>query len=216
MTSVPEPVARVAAVMSTFAAPWSLCGGWAVDAWLGRLTRDHGDVDISVFQDDQHALFDHLAGWQLIGHDPNVPGNTSEPWDGVRRLELPAHIHGRSPDARREFPDRLDDPAAAGFGLDIQLDDRSGDDWIMKRRPRISRRLAGCVQESPWGLPATVAEVLLFFKAAEPRRRDERDFLALLPHLNEEQRTWLSGSLSVGHPDHHWVPALSVLYPSPR
>jgi hypothetical protein len=46
--------------MSSFPAPWALCGGWAIDAWLGRQTREHGDVDVSVFLQDQRALFEHL------------------------------------------------------------------------------------------------------------------------------------------------------------
>ncbi len=54
---VPEPVARVADLMATYRGAWSICGGWAVDAWLGRQTRDHADVDIAVYQDDHHALF---------------------------------------------------------------------------------------------------------------------------------------------------------------
>ncbi len=40
MTSIPEPVAEVADLMSTYRHMWCLCGGWAVDAWLGRQTRD--------------------------------------------------------------------------------------------------------------------------------------------------------------------------------
>ena len=203
---VPEPVARVAELMSTYGSTWSLCGGWAVDAWLGRQTRDHGDIDISVFHDDQRAIFDHLAGWQLIAHDPNVPGDTSEPWDG-RHLDLPAHIHGRADDAR--LPDRLDVPAQQGFGLDIQIDERSGSDWIVSREPRIMASLRQCVRQSAWGLPTAVPEVLLFYKARGfIRRRDQLDFLALLPELTQEQHGWLRNAISlVGHP---WLAQLSV------
>ena len=57
------------------------------------------------------------------------------------------------------------------------------------------------------GLPTVVPEVLLFFKSRELRRRDKLDFLALLPHLGEEQRGWLAGAISLaGHP---WLPQLS-------
>jgi Aminoglycoside-2''-adenylyltransferase len=199
--------------MSSYTSHWALCGGWAVDAWLGRLTREHGDIDISIFQDDQHALFQHLNGWQLIAHDNSVPGDTSDLWDGVRRIGLPGHIHGRPLDRDDALPDRLSDPGGQGFGLDIQLDDRAGDDWVMKREPRVTRPIEQCVAESPWALPAAVPEVLLFFKAAEPRRRDERDFLALLPLLDDEQRLWLSGALSAAFPGHHWIAALKTLYP---
>ena len=200
---VPDAVAGVADLMSTFQPTWALCGGWAVDAWLGRLTRDHGDVDISVFIQDQRALFDHLAGWQLVAHDPHVSGDKSELWAG-RRLHLPAHIHGRL-DAGERLPERLD--AASGFGLDIQLDDRSGDDWVLSRQPRISVPLRNGVQQAPWGLPTVVPEVLLFFKARELRRRDKLDFLALLPHLTAEQRDWLRNAISLaGHP---WLSQLS-------
>jgi hypothetical protein len=202
---VPEPVAPIAEVMSAFRAPWALCGGWAVDAWLGRQTRDHGDLDISVFIQDQRALFDHLAGWQLIAHDPHVPGNTSEPWDG-RRLDLPGHIHGRL-EAGEGLPDRLDAPSQQGFSLDIQLDERSGGDWILSHEPRITLPLRQSIQQSAWGLPTVVPEALLFYKARGLRRRDKLDFLALLPHLTDEQRDWLRMAIALaGHP---WVTQLS-------
>jgi len=205
---VPEPVARVAALMSAFPPQWSLSGGWAVDAWLGRLTRDHGDVDITVFQDDLDALFEHLDGWELIAHDPNVAGNTSERWNG-RHLDLPGHIHARLPEPSRPIPDRLDDPGGAGFGLDIQLAERSGGDWIFSREPRITMPLRRCVQQSGWGLPTLVPEVILFYKAEELRSHDELDFLALLPHLTEKQRRWLRETLSLMHHDHAWLSQLS-------
>ncbi len=210
---VPEPVARVADLMATFSHTWFLCGGWAVDAWLGRLTRDHPDVDIAVFQDDQRALFDHLAGWQLVAHDPD---DTHQPWDG-RHLDLPNHIQARL-DAGEGLPDRVDAAAQQGFGLDILLNERSGDDWILSREPRVTMPLRRCVRQSQWGLPTLVPEVILFYKATayfaveelkDRRPQDEPDFLTLLPHLTEKQRNWLREAISLVHPDQPWLPQLS-------
>ncbi|MFB4283322.1 nucleotidyltransferase domain-containing protein [Nonomuraea sp. MTCD27] len=58
-TPVPEAVAYVRDLFLDFRPAWFLCGGWAADAWLGRQTRDHCDVDIAVFHPDQHAIFEH-------------------------------------------------------------------------------------------------------------------------------------------------------------
>ncbi len=209
MTPIPEPLARAADLMSTFRPWWSVCGGWAVDAWIGRQARDHADVDISVFQDDQRAIFKHLASWQLIAHDLQVADDTSGSWNG-RHLVLPAHIHARSPDARRSLPNRLDAPAQAGFSLDIQLNERSGGDWIFSREPRVARSLRQGARQSAWGVPTVVLEVLLFYKSKDPRPHDESDFLALLPHLAEKQRYWLREAISLVHPGHQWLTQLSL------
>jgi len=201
--------------MSTFSAPWALCGGWAIDAWLGRQTRDHQDIDICVFIQDQRPLFDHLTGWQLVAHGPNTPVDTNEPWDG-RRLDLPVHIHGRL-DKGEALPDGILTPQQ-GFSLDIQFGDRSGPHWILSPQPRIRVPLQEGVQQSPWGLPTVVPEVLLFFKATAyfgieeqmtgGRFQDEPDFLALLPRLTEEQHHWLRQSIALLHQDHPWLSQL--------
>ena len=198
--------------MATFRAPWALCGGWAIDAWLGRQTRDHLDVDICVFIQDQRTLFDHLAGWQLVAHGPNVPGNTNELWDG-RHLDLAVHIHGRL-DAGEAIPQGVLTPQQ-GFSLDIQFGDRSGGEWILARQPRISLPLRNGVQQSPWRLPTVVPEVLLFFKATAyfgveelmtgGRFQDKPDFLSLLPRLSDKQRHWLWDSIALLYPDHPWL-----------
>jgi len=205
---LPEPVARVAGLMSTYPGAWALCGGWAVDAWLGRLTREHVDTDIVIFLDDHRAFFEHMAGWQMVAHDTTVDGGTGDPWNG-RPLSLPAHIHARFPVAGEQLPDRVDNAAGQGFGLDVQFNERSGDDWLLSREPRVAMPLQRAVGQSGWGLPTLVPEVLLFYKASgrHVRRRDELDFLALLPHLTDEQRDWLRNAISlVGHP---WLTQLS-------
>jgi hypothetical protein len=222
MTPVPEAVARIAELMSTYTPPWALCGGWAVDAWLGRLTRDHGDVDIAVFENDRQALLEHLAGWQLIAHEETKENEGADLWDG-RPLVVPAHIHARSPERSGPLPERFDASgmrilfATDGFWLDVCLGERSGREWVMNGDPRVALPLGQCIRQSVWALPTVTPELLLFFKATlyvgtknHLRPRDEGDFVALLPLLSEGQREWLREAVSrvyVG--EHPWVGRMS-------
>ena len=113
---VPEQIAPMVEFMSLFPAPWALCGGWAVDSWLGEETRDHGDVDIDVFVQDRRELCEHLRGWQAVAHELGTDGATSQVWNGGP-LVLPAHLHCR-PDTGDPPPDGVLKPEH-GFALDL-------------------------------------------------------------------------------------------------
>jgi hypothetical protein len=50
---------------------------------------------------------------------------------------------------------------------------------------------------------------LLLYKAKHAdRERDQRDFEAVLPHLEPERRRWLAEALELVHPGHAWLPRL--------
>ena len=56
---------RVADLMAGFSRPWYLAGGWALDVWLGRVTRPHEDVEIAILRDEQEEIRRHLDGWEF-------------------------------------------------------------------------------------------------------------------------------------------------------
>jgi Aminoglycoside-2''-adenylyltransferase len=109
VTSIPRPVVRVAELMATFRPWWALCGGWAVDAWIGGQTRDHVDIDIASFADDQRAVFEQVPSWNLIRTTRSSIRRRQNFWNGWR-LVLPAHVHAH-PHGDVDFEtlgDRLD------------------------------------------------------------------------------------------------------------
>jgi hypothetical protein len=57
-----------------------LFGGWAVDFWVGRVTRAHDDVDAAAWRHDRHAIDAALVagGWRHapIGDESVAAGYT--------------------------------------------------------------------------------------------------------------------------------------------
>ena len=51
-------------------------GGWAVDLWVGRLTRPHDDIDVLVWRRDESGVHDALtgAGWVHTPSPEDVVG----------------------------------------------------------------------------------------------------------------------------------------------
>lgn len=188
--------------MAGYDGRWALCGGWAVDAWLGRELREHHDVDFAVFHDEQRMLFEHIASWEPIGHDDNVPGATKEPWTG-RWLAMPAHIH-----ARRE----------GDFEPEFHLNVRAGGRWVMNEASGLSLPMNQAVTRAAWGFEVVTPAVLVYYKAAPPtwrgeprtapRPHDEADFELALPLLSPTERRWVRDAIAAVEPAHPWLARL--------
>ena len=71
--------------MHGYPRPWFVSGGWAVDLFVGRLTREHHDVEIGAFHSDQDALRRHLARWNFS----RIRSGAWRPWAVGERIDLP-------------------------------------------------------------------------------------------------------------------------------
>jgi hypothetical protein len=220
LSSVPEPVARAAALFSTYPKPWCLAGGWASDAWLGHETRAHGDIDIVIFEPDQRTVFDHLAaGWDMVGHDANVNDVFTEPWGGESLL-MPAHVHCRPSSPGRVDLFRWITPPFSGTkdgnDLELVLNELEGTEWVLRSEPRIALPLEEAMRMSPWGLPTLAPEYLVFYKATayvgnarlKNRPQDQADSEVLAPLLSEAAKAWLRKAFEQV-PHHPWAAQLA-------
>ena len=198
MTDDFAPIARVAEVMSDFAHPWWVAGGWAIDLFIGRVTRAHGDVEISAYRDTQGALHQHLSRFKLaVAVDACVVA-----WAEDEEL------------APSLFQILATDPSLPAGELQVFLDDRADGQWICRRDPRIRRPCAEVTLPAPdrFNLGPTrylAPEIQLLFKGKHAQlEKNEADFAAALPLLSSQQRLWLRASLAQVHPGHAWLSRL--------
>lgn len=191
-----EPILRVAALFAGFPRPWYVAGGWALDLFLGRVTRDHADAEVTILRSDQTALREYLRGWSF---EKVVPGSPSrpEPWPASEPLELPVHeIH-----AHRS--------AGEPSEVEILLNESEGPEWRFRRNFEVAMPLSRMDRTGFGGVPVLAPEIVLLYKAKNPRPRDIHDFRETVPALDADACRWLSSALEACHPGHPWLRDLS-------
>lgn len=176
---------------------WWLAGGWSLDLLIGRPTRDHHDIDVTVLRPELAQVRDSFAAWDLHVADP--------PGTGTLRLwplgtMLGAELHDVW--CRRR-------PGEA-WCLQIMVDDVDGDAWMYRRDIRIRRPVASLSgRASRPGCAVLSPEIQLLYKSEGLREKDQADFDRFSALLTEEERTWLRGALELASPEHPWLDCLA-------
>ncbi|HXY71683.1 MAG TPA: hypothetical protein VEM41_04000, partial [Actinomycetota bacterium] len=63
-----EPIALdgLARLFRQVDAPWWVAGGVALDLFVGRPTREHGDLDVEILRRDLSDFAGAIRGWSLF------------------------------------------------------------------------------------------------------------------------------------------------------
>jgi hypothetical protein len=192
---------EVAEALGNLRAPFYFAGGWAIDLHLGRVTREHHDIDALVMRRDHLLLHKALRGFSLkkiIPHPDGMPPNrgTIVEWPAGERLELPVH----QVNAYRAGESEL--------AFQVMLAESRGSDWIFRRNPDVSMPISKMGFHPLWGLPYLAPEIVLLFKAKHLEARDRVDFDHAIPALSVDARRWLRDATEKTHPGHEWLKVL--------
>jgi hypothetical protein len=189
----PLSVAEVTTLFADAPFSWGLAGGYAVEQFLGTAIREHDDIDIVIFRDEQHQVQHWLADWLLYAADP--PG-TLRLWSPDEYLSYGIHdIWGHR-------------NGAAAWQLQLMMLESEGSDWFSRRDRRIRGQRDDLIVRYN-GLPCVRIEVQLLYKAKGCRPKDTLDFQTSLPLLSGEAKRWLRESLRLAHPEGHiWMQSL--------
>jgi hypothetical protein len=196
-----KEVLEVAQAMATLRAPFWFSGGWAIDLFLGRVTRAHHDIDVLILRRHQAPLHDALKAFALkkiIPHPDGMPPNrgTIVEWPQGERLELPVHQVNAYRAGESE-------PA-----FQVMIAESSDAEWIFRRNQEVRMSLKRIGFYPMWGLPYLAPEIVLLFKAKHLEARDRVDFKNALPVLSAEARRWLREAIEKTHSGHEWLDSL--------
>ncbi len=191
------PVHAVARELEGLDRPWYISSGWALDLFLGRVTRVHYDVDVVIARSDQLSVQEHMTGrgWKFVTPHEGV----LEPWPPHMRLEHPriqAHAH------------------RAGEFIDFLLSDIGNGIWHYRRDPVVIRGVERMSLRTADGVPFLAPELVLLFKSkntsasGRERPKDQGDFEKVRDALEPERRAWLRWALLRTDPAHPWIAEL--------
>jgi len=187
--------------MSGFDRPWFVAGGWAIDLFLGRIRRQHKDLDFTIFRRDQLALQQHLAGFDLKKIVDRDEESYPESWPQGEWLELP------------DFQIFIELGPDGWPTLEALFSETEGDEWWWRKNPQVRRPLSSFGKISPLGVPYLSPEIVLLHKSRhmldpDPPQRDQADFEETVDFLDTEARAWLRDTLATHFPGHPWLERL--------
>lgn len=88
--------------------------------------------------------------------------------------------------------------------MQLMLNEHDRHHGLFRRDPAVSRDMPTLTFLRD-GIPYLVPEIQLLFKSKAPRPRDELDFEAAEPLLDENQRRWLGDAIANDAPQHPWL-----------
>jgi len=172
--------------------PWFVVGGWAIDLFLGKPTRDHEDLEVAVPSSFFERLPQHFPEFDFW--IPQGKGELAQMSTGT----LAGDSHQTWAYER----------AAQVWRFDVFREPYDGDTWICRPDASIRLPYREVFELSVDGIPYLRPEICLLFKAKAVREKDRADFEATLPRISATQRAWLHTALERVHPDHDWISAI--------
>ncbi|MBU9721678.1 nucleotidyltransferase domain-containing protein [Bacillus alkalicola] len=176
---------------------WWIAGGWALDIYLGRKTREHDDIDIVILREDYLILQRYLYNnWEM-------------------------YIATKGQLIKWEKDDNLDSQydniwikkkGSSTWDFQVMLLDTEDNVWLYKRKNTVRKTIKDIGYKSSMGVPYLRPEIQLLYKGGSSllRDKDSIDLENVIPKLKMDDLKWLRDSLAEQFPNgHRWITYLN-------
>ncbi|MBS4199106.1 hypothetical protein KHA93_05470 [Bacillus sp. FJAT-49732] len=201
---------------------WSICGGDAIDFFIGKTTRKHKDLDLSVFWEDRNKTISFMlnAGWRVF--EACGEGKIQELYE-ISEFLVKRNIFcfPNSNSNCQLQPTEKDNVFQFTLANDEQIDfdyveflfnQRDDEKFYFSSNHSIKRSLDKAILDKA-GVKFLSPEIVLLYKSTYLDTKDAKnhrhDFEMSLPYLSLEQKEWLKNALGVCHSSNHeWISSL--------
>ena len=211
-----------------------ICGGFALELFVGKEMRPHSDLDISIFHEDRHNVVDFLQrnGWRVYkrvfepgswgGITPIVNANDPK-LDDIRNIWAMKKGSHLNPKLREGEDDLYDFEILSKEQVDFNfiemvLDNKENGGFVCNKSKTVVRELDKTILYTDCGVPYLAPEIILFLKSSKTYTTHEwhkgktpGDFKAVMPLLPDESKKWLINALNAEYPDgYEWLEDILV------
>ena len=193
--------------------PWAVCGGYALDLFLDKDTRTHGDIDVCVFEPDRPAILHYMLSRDWTVYEFRGQGKV-RPLDGTDLSEPGRNLMCLKEDCQLvKFYPCEEEGALYNQFLHIGLASlnyleflfsTTDDGFLLFDRNRgLARSLSQAILSRD-GIPYLAPEIALLYKASNAENPDYQfDFAQTFQNLDDEQRAWFSKGMNALYPEGH-------------
>ena len=198
---------------------YAFCGGYAIELFLDKTVRGHGDIDISAFWDerDKIILFMQSFGWcvyELCGG-----GKAHYITDVANQIKSKRNIFCMRNDCEIVSFTPTNEPDMFIVDFDHKGQDKltfieflfnykDNNRFLYARNHDVSLPLSRAILNRN-GIKYLAPEMVLLYKSTDIQREEyQLDFDMATQAMSSEQKNWLKNALEVMNPNgHKWLEA---------
>ena len=204
------------AFMAECGFPWAVCGGFALDLFLDKSFRTHGDMDLCVFENHREAIKTYALGkgWQVYEFRgqgkvrPLEDGMISDPGRNLMCVKDGCDIVKFYPceEAGMLYHQFFHTGMKEFHYLEFLYNNVCANYLVLDQRNELRRELSKSILYHN-GIPYLAPEIVLLYKASDSENSAyQLDFSETYPCLNEEQKAWFVSGMNLLYPDGHpWL-----------
>lgn len=193
---------------------YAFCGGWAIDLFVGAITRKHSDIDILAYWSQRDMIIQYMQSLDFVVYE--MLGN--------RKAHQITNIHHQIKSKRNIFCCKVDcelvklsnSDEDEIFFIDFNLlgqtklnfieflfNEKTDAELLYARNHSIRQPLCDAILYNN-ELPYLSPEMCLLYKSTDIEREGyQSDYAVSLSKMSKRQRQWLDNALKVMYPSGH-------------
>jgi len=212
-----ELIKEINGMLKNHAFEYAFCGGYAIDLFLNKQTRSHGDVDVMTYRKYRDDIIVYMQSigytvYEMIGDGKaHLISDISDQFKIKRNI---ACVKENSPKAvltKTEkqdifYIDFPDIPQCKSDFIEFLFNDRTDTHFLYARNQEIKRDIDKAILFSD-DIPFLSPELCLLYKSTDTERAGyQHDYEVAKAVMNEEQKAWLNHALTVIYNGNHkWI-----------
>ena len=176
-----ETCMKVKTIMDKYGYPWFITGGWAIDLFLNKETREHKDIEIGIYRKNQMQLYRHFGKQKkyYIDNTSHIGKKEKREWN-KEYLRLPIY------EVYVEYD---------GIEIKVVLNEKDEDNWIYRLNEKIKLNEEKAILNNEEEIPYLCPEIVLLHKSKDMRDKDIADISNANEKMDESQKKWLMDSI---------------------